>query len=84
MTDMQHHLFGSGHDVDLWLNYRSIRRVPTRGARCWQNKCHALTESKVITEKCFSLKRLFLEFFLFAGQSFKLGSNLRSPQRKSA
>ena len=50
--------------------------------RRWQNKCRAFTESKVVTEKKNSQKRLFdfLVFFLEAGcQTVDLGSNLRMP-----
>ena len=36
-----------------------IRRVSTRRTRCCQNECHALTESKVITETRFVKTAIF-------------------------
>ena len=91
--DMQHDLFGLGHDLDLrsnfqhdfsMSNYTSLDASRQEKHDAGKIKSCVFTESKVMTEKRFSQKKtLFLEFLLSRGQTVEIRQHLRTCWRKN-
>ena len=70
---MQHDLFGSGHDLDLWSNFQNdysrsnyISFDASRQEKHDAGKINvvALLSQKLLQTNYFRKKRLFLEFLL--------------------
>ena len=70
--------------ISFKVKFYFMRRVSARETRCWQNKCRAFTESKVITEKKLVLAKtaIFRVVTLWRPNLWSK-SNLTTPWGKS-